>query len=143
MGYNGKSVVMIEDIIAFHAEFEKIHPFQDGNGRVGRLIALKECLRHNIVPFLIEDSKKTSYSSVFSVWERRHVSHIGQWLQQPQEEWFPFFLRFTILTIIIVTIPARIRAAIMVPRFSASQVVISYDLSPGQCSSADPILCIF
>ena len=59
--YNAKSEVTIHDIIAFHAAFEQIHPFQDGNGRVGRLIALKECLRFNIVPFLIEDSKKAFY----------------------------------------------------------------------------------
>ena len=52
-GYNAKSEVTIQDVIAFHAEFEKIHPFQDGNGRVGRLIVLKECLRHSIVLFLI------------------------------------------------------------------------------------------
>lgn len=52
-----KSRVSIEDIITFHAVFEYIHPFQDGNGRVGRLIALKECLRYSIVPFLIENQK--------------------------------------------------------------------------------------
>ena len=67
--YNAKREVTIQDIIAFHAEFEKIHPFQDGNGRVGRLIALKECLRFNIVPFLIEDSKKTFYYRGLSEWE--------------------------------------------------------------------------
>ena len=67
--YNAKGDVTIQDIIAFHAEFEKIHPFQDGNGRVGRLIALKECLRFNIVPFLIEDSKKTFYYQGLSEWE--------------------------------------------------------------------------
>lgn len=51
--YNSKREITIEDIVAFHAEFEYIHPFQDGNGRVGRLIALKECLRHNVIPFII------------------------------------------------------------------------------------------
>ena len=60
-GYNAKKDITIEDIIAFHAEFEYIHPFQDGNGRVGRLIALKECLRHNVTPFIIEDYKKHYY----------------------------------------------------------------------------------
>ena len=67
--YNAKREVTINDIIAFHAEFEKIHPFQDGNGRVGRLIALKECLRFNIVPFLIEDSKKAFYYRGLSEWD--------------------------------------------------------------------------
>jgi Fic family protein/DNA-binding Xre family transcriptional regulator len=67
--YNAKRAVMIHDIIAFHAEFEKIHPFQDGNGRVGRLIALKECLRFNIVPFLTEDSKKAFYYRGLSEWD--------------------------------------------------------------------------
>ncbi len=67
--YNAKSEVKIEDVIAFHAAFEKIHPFQDGNGRVGRLIALKECLRHSIVPFLIEDRKKAFYYRGLAQWD--------------------------------------------------------------------------
>lgn len=67
-GYSAKSKVTIEDIIAFHAAFERIHPFQDGNGRVGRLIALKECLRFGIVPFLIEESKKAFYYRGLSKW---------------------------------------------------------------------------
>ena len=46
-----------------------IHPFQDGNGRVGRLVAFKECLRHNIVPFLIEDSKKMFYFRGLTEWD--------------------------------------------------------------------------
>lgn len=66
--YNQKQPVTIEDIIAFHSDFEHIHPFQDGNGRVGRLIALKECLHHNIVPFIIEDAKKAFYYRGLSEW---------------------------------------------------------------------------
>ena len=52
--YLKKQNISFEDIIDFHYNFELIHPFQDGNGRVGRLIAFKECLKHNIVPFIIE-----------------------------------------------------------------------------------------
>ncbi|MBQ3831198.1 MAG: Fic family protein [Spirochaetales bacterium] len=68
--YNSKESVTIDDIIALHAEFELIHPFQDGNGRVGRLIALKECLRHDIIPFIIEDSKKGFYYRGLSEWRK-------------------------------------------------------------------------
>lgn len=66
--YESISNVNIEDIIRFHYDFESIHPFQDGNGRVGRLIALKECLRYRIVPFIIEDSKKNYYYRGLSQW---------------------------------------------------------------------------
>ncbi|MBO4734198.1 MAG: Fic family protein [Clostridia bacterium] len=68
--YNAKQDITLSDIVAFHAEFEKIHPFQDGNGRVGRLVALKECLRFNIVPFIIEDSKKAYYYRGLSEWDK-------------------------------------------------------------------------
>ena len=68
--YNARGNVTIKDIIEFHAEFEYIHPFQDGNGRVGRLIALKECLKNNIIPFIIEDSKKSFYYRGLSEWRR-------------------------------------------------------------------------
>ena len=67
--YEALETVSIDDIIRFHCEFERIHPFQDGNGRVGRLIALKECLRYNIVPFIIEDSKKVYYYRGLSEWD--------------------------------------------------------------------------
>jgi len=50
-----------EDIFDFHYRFETIHPFQDGNGRIGRLIILKECLRNNIVPLIIKDEFKDFY----------------------------------------------------------------------------------
>lgn len=68
--YNSKSDITIDDIIEFHADFEHIHPFQDGNGRVGRLIALKECLRFDVVPFIIEDSKKAFYYRGLENWNR-------------------------------------------------------------------------
>lgn len=67
--YNSKEDVTIEDIVAFHAEFECIHPFQDGNGRVGRLVALKECLRYGVIPFIIEDAKKYYYYRGLSEWK--------------------------------------------------------------------------
>ena len=66
--YNANENVTVQDIIALHAEFEYIHPFQDGNGRVGRLVALKECLRHNVIPFIIEDSKKSFYYRGLAEW---------------------------------------------------------------------------
>ena len=56
-----KNNVTFEDIIAFHVAFERIHPFQDDNGHVGRLILFKECLKHNIVLFIIEDNQKLFY----------------------------------------------------------------------------------
>ncbi len=67
--YEALDTVSIEDIIEFHYKFERIHPFQDGNGRVGRLIAFKECLRFGIIPFIIEDSKKMFYYRGLSAWE--------------------------------------------------------------------------
>ena len=59
--YESLKQVTINEIIEFHAKFEKIHPFQDGNGRVGRIIAFKECLKNNIVPFIILDKDKLFY----------------------------------------------------------------------------------
>ena len=59
--YNSLKEITIKEIIEFHVRFEKIHPFQDGNGRVGRIIAFKECLKNNIVPFIILDRDKAFY----------------------------------------------------------------------------------
>ena len=60
--YNSLSNVSLEDIIEFHVRFERIHPFGDGNGRVGRMIMFKECLKNNIMPFIILDKDKTFYT---------------------------------------------------------------------------------
>ena len=68
--YNGLPTKTFEDIAAFHVAFERIHPFQDGNGRVGRLILFKECLKHNIVPFIIEDNLKLFYYRGLKEWDR-------------------------------------------------------------------------
>ena len=66
--YNQKNEHTLEEIIDFHYRFETIHPFQDGNGRVGRLIMFKECLKNNIVPFIIDEDLKMFYYRGLSEW---------------------------------------------------------------------------
>lgn len=68
--YNNKEEKTLEDILDFHVKFERIHPFQDGNGRVGRLIMFKECLKYNIVPFIIDDDLKMFYYRGLKEWNR-------------------------------------------------------------------------
>lgn len=68
--YSAKKAKTLEDILDFHVRFERIHPFQDGNGRVGRLIMFKECLKYNIVPFIIEDNLKMFYYRGLMEWGR-------------------------------------------------------------------------
>ena len=60
--------VDFDAILDFHVRFEKIHPFDDYNGRVGRLLMIKECLRHNIVPFIIDDKHRGSYNKGIKCW---------------------------------------------------------------------------
>lgn len=73
--YSAKKEKNLETIVDFHVRFERIHPFQDGNGRVGRLVAFKECLKNNITPFIIEDQKKLFYYRGLSQW-----GHVNEFL---------------------------------------------------------------
>ena len=66
--YNAVPKKTLDDILDFHVRFERIHPFQDGNGRVGRLIMFKECLKYNIVPFIIEENLKLFYYHGLKEW---------------------------------------------------------------------------
>ena len=68
--YNRKNDKSLEDILEFHVQFERVHPFQDGNGCIGRLIMFKECLKYNIVPFIIEDNIKMYYYRGLKEWKR-------------------------------------------------------------------------
>ena len=72
--YNELTAKNFEDIVAFHVTFERIHPFQDGNDRVGRLILFEECLKHNIVLFIIEDNLKLFYYRGLKEWDYEKAS---------------------------------------------------------------------
>lgn len=73
--YNALPAHSIEDIVGFHARFERIHPFQDGNGRVGRLIMFKECLKNGVTPFIIDEELKAFYYRGLREWtnDRRYL----------------------------------------------------------------------
>ena len=61
----------ISDILNLHVDFEMISPFRDGNGRVGRLLMLKECLRHGITPFILDDKRRSDYLAGITKWSSR------------------------------------------------------------------------
>lgn len=91
--YNSIEKKTIEDIIEFHKDFESIHPFQDGNGRVGRLIMFKECLANNIVPFIIEDEFKFYYYRGLKEWkyERGYLIDTCLAAQDKYKKWLEYF----------------------------------------------------
>ena len=92
-GYNSKMEKDFENILDFHVKFEKIHPFQDGNGRVGRLIMFKECLKENIVPFIIEDDLKMFYYRGLKEWEveRGYLRDTCLTAQDRYKAWLDYF----------------------------------------------------
>ena len=91
--YNAKEEKTFEDILDFHVKFERIHPFQDGNGRVGRLIMFKECLKYNIVPFIIEDNLKMFYYRGLKEWnnEKGYLTDTCMTAQDKYKAYLDYF----------------------------------------------------
>lgn len=91
--YNLTKRKTIEQILEFHKNFESIHPFQDGNGRVGRLIMFKECLANDIVPFIIAEAHKLFYYRGLKEWEneRGYLTDVCLSCQDNYKEWLNYF----------------------------------------------------
>lgn len=91
--YNAIDNKNFEQILEFHKNFESIHPFQDGNGRVGRLIMFKECLANNIVPFIIDEDHKLFYYRGLKEWENEIGFLVDTCLscQDKYKEWLKYF----------------------------------------------------
>ncbi|MBQ7159124.1 MAG: Fic family protein [Treponema sp.] len=91
--YNSKKEKTFDDILDFHVRFEFIHPFQDGNGRIGRLIMFKECLKHNIVPFIITGELKMFYYRGIKNWknERGYLRDTCLTGQDVMKQWLTEF----------------------------------------------------
>jgi len=91
--YNSIAVVTIHTLAEYHWRFERIHPFQDGNGRVGRLILFRECLRHDIIPFVIDNEHKLYYYRGLSEFQSTPGFLVGtmQSAQDVYEAWIKYF----------------------------------------------------
>ncbi len=91
--YNSINEISFEDIVEYHYRFEKIHPFQDGNGRVGRLIMFCECLKNNIIPFIIDEQHKQFYYRGLKEFEniRGYLTDTCLSAQDTYTEWVKYF----------------------------------------------------
>ena len=91
--YGVRQKKALEDIIDFHQRFEKIHPFQDGNGRVGRLVMLKECLANNVIPFVIDEERRWFYYRGLKEWktEKGFLMDTCLSAQDKFKEWLDYF----------------------------------------------------
>lgn len=92
-GYNSSGEKTLDDILDFHVGFERIHPFQDGNGRVGRLLLLNECLRNGIVPFVITEELKAFYYRGLAEWgcDRGYLRDTCLTAQDEFKLWLDYF----------------------------------------------------
>lgn len=93
LDYGQKETVLFEDLIEFHYHFEKIHPLQDGNGRVGRLLLFKECLKYQIVPFIIDERHKLYYYRGLKEYETERGYLLDTCLssQDVYKEWLRYY----------------------------------------------------
>lgn len=91
--YNAKKEKTFDDLLDFHYRFERIHPFQDGNGRIGRLLLFKECLKYNIVPFIIDEEQKLFYCRGLKEWlnERGYLRDTCLMAQDRFKLYFDYF----------------------------------------------------
>ena len=91
--YNSLPEITFETIVEYHYRFEKIHPFQDGNGRVGRLIMFRECLKNNIIPFIVDDNHKQFYYRGLREFDnvREYLIDTCLSAQDVYKEWVEYF----------------------------------------------------
>ena len=91
--YNAKKEKTLDDLLEFHYQFERIHPFQDGNGRIGRLLLFKECLKCNIVPFIIDEELKLFYYRGLKEWrsERGYLRETCLMAQDKFKRYLDYF----------------------------------------------------
>lgn len=92
--YNKKSNKTLDDIVEFHVDYETIHPFQDGNGRTGRIIMFRECLRNDIFPFVIKDNRKQSYYQGLTEYRNNNTKFLINFCKEMQDVFLSFALDY-------------------------------------------------